>query len=51
VVEHVMRAILAVSDRIIVLDQGLKIAEGKPEEVAADPHVIRAYLGEGYRRA
>ena len=45
IVEHVMRAILALSDRIVVLNFGEKIAEGTPSEVVSHPEVIRAYLG------
>lgn len=48
VVEHVMRAIMTLCDRMIVLDYGEKIAEGKPEEIGKSKLVIKAYLGEEY---
>jgi len=51
IVEHVMRAIMAVAQHIVVLDHGQKIAEGNPDQIVANPEVIRAYLGTGYARA
>jgi branched-chain amino acid transport system ATP-binding protein len=45
IVEHVMRAIMAVARHIVVLDHGQKIAEGTPKEIVENPEVVRAYLG------
>ena len=44
-IEHDMRVVKGVSDHVVVLDYGRKIAEGPYDEVAHDPHVIEAYLG------
>lgn len=48
VIEHVMRAIVAVSDRVVVLHEGRLLTEGAPDLVLADPRVIEAYLGQRY---
>jgi branched-chain amino acid transport system ATP-binding protein len=45
-IEHVMRAVMSLSDRIVVIDLGRKLAEGSPIEVANNPDVIKAYLGD-----
>jgi len=48
-IEHVMRAVMALSDHIVVLHHGEKISEGTPEHVVRDPAVLGCYLGQGVR--
>jgi branched-chain amino acid transport system ATP-binding protein len=49
-VEHIMEAIMPISDKMVVLSGGIKIAEGRPQEIANDEEVIRAYLGEKFAK-
>jgi ABC-type branched-subunit amino acid transport system ATPase component len=49
IVEHVMKALLRVSERVVVLDAGKKIAEGPAREIVQNKDVIEAYLGKDFR--
>ena len=46
IVEHVMKALLGISERVVVLDAGKKIAEGPPREIVQNQDVIKAYFGK-----
>lgn len=50
-IEHMMQAVMALSDRIIVINEGQVLTSGTPREVVENPQVIEAYLGKGYRHA
>jgi branched-chain amino acid transport system ATP-binding protein len=45
-IEHDMSVVMGISDHIVVLDYGRKIADGAPEQIKRDPNVVKAYLGE-----
>jgi ABC-type branched-subunit amino acid transport system ATPase component len=49
VIEHVVQSLVKIADLMIGMDEGRKVAEGKPEEVTSDPHIIEAYLGTKWR--
>jgi branched-chain amino acid transport system ATP-binding protein len=50
IVEHIMEAIMPIADKVVVLDGGIKLAEGPPDQIIHDEHVITAYLGEKFSR-
>ena len=50
IVEHIMEAIMPIADKVVVLDGGIKIAEGPPEQIINDENVITAYLGAKFSR-
>jgi branched-chain amino acid transport system ATP-binding protein len=50
IVEHVMEAIMPIADKVVVLDGGIKIAEGPPDQIIDDERVISAYLGTKFSR-